>query len=86
MLFPILNLNSEDLVTLVNNLSNFNHELKSLKDINFFINEKNIVILKKLSEKDNIKINLLLSKIYINFIPNESLYSNYLFEISGSLI
>ena len=67
-------------------MSNFNHELKSLKDINFFINAKNIVILKKLSEKDNIKINLLLNKIYINFIPNESLYSNYLFEISGSLI
>ena len=67
-------------------MSNFNHELKSLKDINCFTNEKNIVILKKLSEKDNIKINLLLSKIYINLIPNESLYSNYLFEISGSLI
>ena len=77
-----INLNSEDLVTLVNNLSHFNHDLKSLKDITFFINEENLEILKKLSEKDNIKINLLLSKIYINLISNESLYSSYLVEIS----
>ena len=63
-------------------MSHFNHELKSLKDINFFINEENLAILKKLSEKDNIKINLLLSKIYINLISNESLYSSYLVEIS----
>ena len=81
-LFKNINLTSEDLVTLVNNLSHFNHELKSLKDISFFINEENLAILKKLSEKDNIKINLLLSKIYINLISNESLYSSYLVEIS----
>ena len=81
-LFKNINLTSEDLVTLVNNLSHFNHEFKSLKDINFFINEENLAILKKLSEKDNIKINLLLSKIYINLISNESLYSSYLVEIS----
>ena len=74
--FKNLNLTSEDLVTLVNNLSHFNHELKSLKDVSFFITEENIGILKKLNEKDNIKINLLLSKLYINLISNESLYSN----------
>ena len=80
--FKNLNLTSEDLVTLVNNLSHFNHDLKSLKDITFFINEENLEILKKLSEKDNIKINLLLSKLYINLISNESLYSIYLVEVS----
>ena len=80
--FKNLNLTSEDLVTLVNNLSHFNHDLKSLKDISFFINEENLQILKKLSEKDNIKINLLLSKLYINLISNESLYSIYLVEVS----
>ena len=82
--FKNLNLTSEDLVTLVNNLSHFNHDLKSLKDITFFINEENLQILKKLSEKDNIKINLLLSKLYINLISNESLYSIYLVEVSES--
>ena len=80
--FKNLNLTSEDLVTLVNNLSHFNHDLKSLKDISFFINEENLQILKKLSEKDNIKINLLLSKLYINLVSNESLYSIYLVEVS----
>ena len=80
--FKNLNLTSEDLVSLVNNLSHFNHDLKSLKDITFFINEENLQILKKLSEKDNIKINLLLSKLYINLISNESLYSIYLVEVS----
>ena len=79
--FKNINPGLEDLITLVNNLSHFNHELKSLKDVCFFITEENIGILKKLNEKDNIKINLLLSKLYINLISNESLYSNFLVEI-----
>ena len=80
--FKNINPGLEDLITLVNNLSHFNHELKSLKDVSFFINDENIGILKKLNERDNIKINLLLSKLYINLISNESLYSNYLVEIT----
>ena len=79
--FKNINPSAEDLISLVNNLSHFNHELKSLKDVSFFINEENIGILKKLNERDNIKINLLLSKLYINLISNESLYSNFLVEI-----
>ena len=80
--FKNINPSAEDLISLVNNLSHFNHELKSLKDVSFFITEENIGILKKLNEKDNIKINLLLSKLYINLISNESLYSNFLVEIT----
>ena len=80
--FKNINPGLEDLITLVNNLSHFNHELKSLKDVSFFINEENIGVLKKLNERDNIKINLLLSKLYINLISNESLYSNFLVEIT----
>ena len=79
--FKNINPSAEDLISLVNNLSHFNHELKSLKDVSFFITEENIGILKKLNEKDNIKINLLLSKLYINLLSNESLYSNFLVEI-----
>ena len=70
----------------MNNLSLFNHELKSLKDVSFFINEENLDILKKLNERDNIKTNLLLSKLYINLISNESLYSNFLVEINDQKI
>ena len=80
--FKNINPNLEDLITLVNNLSHFIHELKSLKDISFFINEENLSILQKLNERDNVKTNLLLSKLYINLISNESLYSNYLVEIN----
>jgi hypothetical protein len=79
--FKNINPSAEDLISLVNNLSHFNHELKYLKDVSFFITEENIGILKKLNEKDNIKINLLLSKLYINLLSNESLYSNFLVEI-----
>ena len=35
-------------------------------------------ILKNLSSKENIRINLILSKIYMNIFNNESLYSKYL--------
>jgi hypothetical protein len=59
-----------------------NHELKSLKNIIFFMTEENIEILKQLNARDNIKINLLLSKIYINLISNESLYNNYLVDVN----
>ena len=84
--FKNINPNLEDLITLVNNLSLFNHELKSLKDVSFFINEENLDVLKKLNERDNIKTNLLLSKLYINLISNESLYSNFLVEINDQKI
>ena len=79
--FKTINPDLEDLFTLVNNLSQFNYELKSIKDISFFLTNENFELLKKLSARENIKIYLLLSKIYINIISNESLYSNYLIKI-----
>ena len=84
--FQILNPNIDDLITFVNDLSLFNHELKSFKNISFFINSENLDILKKINAKDNIKINLILSKIYNNIISNESLYSQYLIEITEEKI
>ena len=84
--FQILNPNIDDLITFVNDLSLFNHELKSFKNISFFINSENLDILKKINDKDNIKVNLILSKIYNNIISNESLYSQYLIEITEEKI
>ena len=84
--FKTINPNLEDLVTLVNNLSQFNYELKSFKNISFFLTAENFEILKKLNARENIKINLLLSKIYMNIISNESLYLNYLIEIDEQKI
>ena len=77
-LFNKIDKNSKDPLTLVNDLLNFNYELKSLKDITLFLTFDNLKILKDLSSKENIKINLILSKIYMNIINNESLYSKYL--------
>ena len=84
--FKNINPTLEELITLVNNMSKFSHELKSMKNITFFLNEENISILKKLNERDNIKTNLILSKIYISLITNESLYSDYLVEITDEKI
>ena len=80
--FKNINPTSEDLIALINNMSHFNHDLKSLNDICFFINEENLGMLKKLSERDNIKTNLILSKIYMTLISNESLYSKFLVDIN----
>ena len=49
--FKTINPNLEDLVTLVNNLSQFNYELKSIKNISFFLTEENFEILKKLNAR-----------------------------------
>ena len=77
-----INIDSEDLLYLVNSLIQFSYELMSLKKIELILTNEIIDIFKKLSTKNNIKINLILSKIYINIINNESLYTNYLVEIN----
>ena len=78
--FRIINPDSENLVSLVKNLANFNEHLESLENISYFLNEDNVYILESLNYRDNIKINMLLVKIYINIINNPSLYSIYLVE------
>ena len=77
-----INIDSEDLLYLVNSLIQFSFELISLKKIELVLKNEIIDIFKKLSTKNNIKINLILSKIYMNIINNESLYTNYLVEIN----
>jgi len=77
-----INIDSEDLLSLVNSLIQFSYELMSLKKIELILTNEIIDIFKKLSTKNNIKINLILSKIYMNIINNESLYTNYLVEIN----
>ena len=73
--------NPEDLISLINSLHDFEIYLKSLKNIYSILTEENLSFLKELTLKENIKINLLLSKIYMNIITNESLYNQYLLSI-----
>ena len=72
----------DEFLPLINNLLEFETYTKSLKSVNEIITKENFDFFKKLSLKENIKINLILSKIYMNIISNESLYKEYLVSIS----
>ena len=80
-IFNELNINNSDLISLINDLSYFNSQLKLLKDIVLFLNFENVNKLKNLRLKENIKINLILLKIYNNIVNNDSLYSKFLIYI-----
>ena len=68
----------EELLILIDNLVEFEVYTKSIKNINEILTKQNFEFFNKLTLRDNIKINLLLSKIYMNIISNDSLYNNYL--------
>jgi len=73
-----IKIDSEDLSSLNKDLGNFECKLRSLRNVvNIFSNEV-FNIFDKLIKKDNIKINLILSRIYLDIISNDSLYNNYL--------
>ena len=76
-----INVDSQDILTLYNDLLKFNIYLKSLKNIKLLLTNENLDILKKLNAKEIVKISLVLSKIYMNIMNNDSLYSRYLVEI-----
>ena len=76
-----INNNSEDLLSLVNNLIHFCYKLNSLKNVEVILTNEILDYLKKFTDKGNIKINLILGKIYMHIISNESLFTNYLMEI-----
>ena len=81
-----INNNSQDLLSLVNNLIHFCYKLNSLKNVEVMLTNEILDILKKLTDKGNIKINLILSKIYMHIISDESLFTNYLMEINESKV
>ena len=73
-----ISIDSDDLSSLIKALENFEYKLKSLNNVgNIFINEV-FKIFDELIKKDNIKINLILSRIYTDIISNDSLYNDYL--------
>ena len=71
----------DNLLSLINSLMDFEEYLKPIKSVNDILTKENIDFFKKLLQKENIKINLLLSKIYMNIISNDSLYDDYLLSI-----
>ena len=76
-----INVDSQDILTLYNELMQFNIYLKLLKNIKLLLTNENLDILKKLNSKEIVKISQVLSKIYMNIMNNNSFYLSYLAEI-----
>ena len=80
-----INIDSEDLSSLIKDLQTFESKLKFLSNVCYIFTSEVFQIFGKLIQKDNIKIHLILSRIYIDIISNDSLYNNYLmFEYDDS--
>ena len=73
-----INLDSQDLLSLTNDLVKFQENLKCLNNVCNIFTDEVFDIFKKISGKENIKMHLILSRIYINIISNDSLYKDYL--------
>ena len=73
-----IDINSKDINYYLDKLNEFYEKLDSVINIIYLLNYENLYILKKLNEKANIKISLMLSKVYMSIINNESLYSDFL--------
>ena len=80
------NSGEDDFLSLINNLLQFESYIKTLKNINDILTKENLDFFKKLSSKKNIKINLLLMKIYMNIISSDALYTYYLTSIKEQYI
>ena len=73
-----ISINSDGLPSLIKALENFECKLKSLNNVGNIFTIEVFKIFDELIKKDNIKINLILSRICIDIISNDSLYNNYL--------
>ena len=73
-----INIDSEDLTSLIKDLETFEMKLKSLRNVCYIFTKDVFEIFNKLIQKDNVKIHLVLSRIYIEIISHDSLYDNYL--------
>ena len=76
-----INPESNDILSIINNLNIFEFNLKKLKNISLVLTNDILFLFQKLQDKDNISINITLSKIYIDILSSESLYKNYLLFI-----
>jgi len=73
-----INIDSEDLSSLIKDLQTFESKLKLLSNVCYIFTNEVFQIFGKLIQKENIKIHLILSRIYIEIISHDSLYNNYL--------
>ena len=69
---------TEDLHSIINTLNKFILELNNLNDIAKIFSDKNLYFFSSLIENNDIKVNLLLSKIYNIIIAKEYLYKTFI--------
>ena len=70
-------MDTDNLKSVIQTLSNFEQELKSAKNISI-LSADNLLFFNSLISKDNIKINILLSRIFSNILSMEYLYKIFL--------
>ena len=80
--FKTLNPYSDNLIKLVKDLNQFYTDAKGFKDISNYLTSENMDILRNLNYRDNIRINVILTKIYSFILSHDTLYSSYLVEYS----
>ena len=71
----------DDTPSIIKNLNEFQSNLGAINNLNNVLSKENLYFFNSLITKDNIKINLLLSKIFLNIISKEFLYKNYIAAI-----
>ena len=68
----------DNIPSIIKNLNDFLWNLGAIKNLNNILSKENLYFFNSLIAKDNVKINLLLSKIFLNIISKEFLYKNYI--------
>ena len=74
----------DNIPSIIKNLSQCESNVKFMKNLDNILSKENLDFFNSLIEKDNIKINLLLSKIFTNIISNDFLYKTYIPSITES--
>ena len=68
----------DNISSIINNLSEFESNLRKSKGINSVLSTENLLFFNSLLPKENIKINLLLSKIFGYVLSKDYLYKTYI--------
>ena len=68
----------DNISSIINNLSEFESNLRKSKGINSVLATENLLFFNSLIPKENIKINLLLSKIFGYVLSKDYLYKAYI--------
>ena len=61
-----INTESNDILSIVNNLNIFEYNLQFISNVEYVLTNDVLLVLQKLAKKDNIPINIILCRIYVH--------------------